>query len=124
MTKKLRILLVEDDESIREVCKRFLEVLGHTVVAEAEDGGEAIGIFEQNRNGFDLVLTDNRMPWVTGPKVAHFVRGLRPLMPIIIMSGVLSEIQPEGHECVVLEKPFKLEQLAAAIEDALRWQEH
>jgi hypothetical protein len=119
-TKRVRVLLADDNESPREVIREMLEALGHEVVAEAKDGGEALGIFEQNRDGFDLVVTDYRMPRLTGTQLAHGVRLLRPELPVIIVTGdEPNRLVPQDHGCPVLQKPFRMEQLRDLIAQLL-----
>lgn len=117
------MLLAEDDDAVREFIRVALEAAGHTVVA-APDGRAAGDLFAANPDGFDLVLTDVVMPHAIGPELAARVRKLRPNVPVLFMSafpggpGVAPDPIPAEER--LLEKPFTVAALLAAVNDLLR----
>ncbi|MEO0979118.1 MAG: response regulator, partial [Pseudomonadota bacterium] len=81
-----RILLTEDDDAVRSFVKRALELDGHNV-SVAEDGGEAVEVLSREEGGFDLLVSDIKMPVMDGIALAlHTARDF-PDMPILLMTG-------------------------------------
>jgi len=116
------ILVIEDDESLRKALRRALRDLGHVVVV-ANDGREGVSRYREDHP--DLVITDIVMPVQDGLEV---IRELAPGgVPIIAMSGagcsgptnVLDDAIRLGAFWA-LEKPFTVEALIAAVDEALR----
>jgi PAS domain S-box-containing protein len=114
------VLLVEDDDKVRDVVRKQLALLGCAVL-EAESGHEAADMVE-NIPAIALVLSDIVMPGgMDGRALARFVRRFRPEVPVVLMSGYAerAEAGREGGDVVVLDKPFTqaalLEVLHAAI---------
>ncbi len=79
-----RILVVDDEESIRDLLRLVLTGEGHSVVT-ANDGEEAIEYLEAER--FDLVITDLVMPTVNGVEVLRAARRIDPNYPVIVITG-------------------------------------
>jgi two-component system chemotaxis response regulator CheY len=115
--KRLRVLLVNDDEGMRKAQERWLEAYGFIIGATAADGGEALGIFEQNRAGFDLVLTDFNMPRMDGVRLAHGIRALGADTPIIIVTGEPERVRIAEKSCAVVENTKGMEVILRAIEE-------
>lgn len=124
-----RILLVDDDDLVRQSLKLRLEAAGHDVVA-AIHGGEGLEAFACGR--FDLVISDIFMPEVEGMEFIRAVRRLQPDVPIIVMTGGSQRSVPsqEGvdHYLQVakhfgstktLAKPFSPSRLLALIDECL-----
>lgn len=84
-----RILVADDSTTMRKIVLRSLGTVGVTSIAEAEDGDEALKLFQAGE--FDLVLTDWRMPGRTGIEIAREIRRLDKKVPIILMS---TELEP------------------------------
>ena len=119
MERKLRVLIVDDASIIRTLVREQLKALGHEVAEEASNGKDALGIFEQNRDGFDLVITGYRTFGLTGTMLGLGIRALRPRMPIIIMTGDDADtLKPRDHGFPVLEKPFSMVEFQEAIKKA------
>ena len=85
-----RLLVVDDEEMIRDTISIHLEKMGHEVVL-AEDGEEAIELL--NKEKFDLVFTDMRMPKIGGEEVLAAVKMVSPTTPLIIMSGFIDSLR-------------------------------
>jgi len=111
------ILVVDDDEAVRALAKWVVEKAGYSAVT-ARDGDEALRIFKANPEQFCFVLLDLTMPRIGGAEVAVGLRGLRPGVPVVIMTGHGEDVMAsEAHAGVVdfLQKPFGPEQLRAVL---------
>ena len=116
-----RILLVEDEASVRRLVKRTLEARGYTVV-EASNGFEALSIAGDAAD-VDLLLTDMIMPGMTGLQVAEELRRRKPGLRVLYMSGyskqTLEARAPGEPRLHLLQKPFGAARLAQYVRDAL-----
>jgi signal transduction histidine kinase/CheY-like chemotaxis protein len=116
------VLLVEDDESIREFYKQSLEEYKFHVL-EAGDGAEAFALFQ--KHAVDIVLSDIRMPNVDGLELLARIRTSGSKVPVILCSGYYvgleNELTRSDHKPNrIIDKPFKVKDMVAAIEDQLR----
>jgi len=89
-----KILLVEDDKMVSEMSKQLLESLGYSVTVE-NDSRSALKMFEKKNDLYDLVLTDQIMPKLTGINLALELLKLNKSIPIILMSGFVDSIDEE-----------------------------
>ena len=115
------LLLVEDEDSVRELTAGFLRHLGYTVL-EARDGLEALAVSEEHTGRLDLILSDVVMPRMGGPELARQLSPLRPHVRWVFMSGYPDRARmPEvvGTEAPFLEKPFRPSQLGRTIRKVL-----
>ncbi|KAA2234851.1 MHYT domain-containing protein [Salinarimonas soli] len=112
LTRKLTVLVVDDDPLVRENTAAMLDDLGHEVI-EARSGEEALGLVHQARR-IDLVLTDHVMPGMTGGALASRLAEERPDLPIILASGY-AELSGESGSALRLSKPFDQRALVDAI---------
>jgi hypothetical protein len=104
-----RVLVVEDEESVRSVVVALLRDEGYDVV-EATDGLQALRVFEENPDLFAMVLTDIMMPNMGGIELVRRLRLQRPTLPIVFTTGyTVAPTELEG-ECV-LPKPYEIAQL-------------
>ena len=115
------VLLVEDDEGVRTLTESLLEECGYRVLP-TENGPEALAILKRG-DPIALMLSDVVMPGgMSGIDLAVLAARLRPELPILLATGYaagrLAELTP-ANDWPVLRKPFHLEELAAAIRDAL-----
>lgn len=112
------VLIVDDEENIREVAEATLKQFGYTSLAAA-DGSDALAIYKERRNRIGAVITDIAMPNMDGPTLVRSLRELDPKIKIIAMSGLLNEEQAaELKELGVhdfLLKPFTAETLLKTI---------
>lgn len=108
-----RVLLVEDEDTVRMVAERALVRAGYTVTT-ARDGEEGLEKVEQG-GGFDIIVSDVVMPSMDGPAMARAIRQLAPDMPILFMSGY-AEQQLRREIGIVnvqfLAKPFSVQQIS------------
>lgn len=115
------ILLVEDEETVRKVIERLLKKLGYQVESAA-DAEEAIEIFKDRNDEFDLVLTDVVMPGLTGVEMSVVLREHRPDTRFLFTSGYTSKElggNPEAPPEPFLPKPFSMEELSRSVREAL-----
>jgi len=121
-TGRETILLVEDEDGVREVARETLQLYGYRVL-EARDGMEALAIAERVQDPIDLVLTDVVMPHLSGGQLVQCLAGSRPTLRVLFMSGYPDDavfrngLLPAGAEFV--QKPFSLEGLARRVREVL-----
>lgn len=116
----VKILVAEDNSSVRDFVERGLTTLGHSVRA-VPDGGQAVLALAQEP--FDVLLTDIVMPVMDGIALALKASAEYPAMQIVMMTGFAHERQRaynlDSLIAEVLEKPFTLDALGAAIDQAM-----
>gem|GEM_PF-2257994 len=116
------ILVVEDEDAVREFIRLVLVQAGYTV-SLASDGEEAWDIFRREPHHFDLVLSDVLMPRRNGPELAALIHSLRPTLPILFVSGytgaAAAKLQQIPARELLLEKPFSIDKLLQAVRQAL-----
>lgn len=112
------VLLADDDEAVREVMERMIELCGYAVQPVA-DGLEAVERFESDPDSFAAVVLDLLMPRMGGAEAYTRIRALRPRVPVLLCSGYtasnLRVPPPEDKHARFLGKPFKREDLRAAL---------
>jgi two-component system, cell cycle sensor histidine kinase and response regulator CckA len=116
------ILVVEDQDGIRELARDFLESCGYAVLV-AKDGVEALEVAERHKDPIDLLVTDVVMPRLGGWELAQRLSVMRPMVKTLYMSGYAErgtahpDVLTQGT--VSLEKPFSLYKLAGKVREAL-----
>lgn len=111
------VLLVDDDPVVRSTTRRLLERAGWQV-QEASDGAAGHALFAGDPTRFAVVLSDVRMPGLSGPALVRRIRETHPQMPIVLFSGYdrldgADDRLPEGVP--MLYKPFQPEELVGAL---------
>jgi hypothetical protein len=103
------ILLVEDEDALREVTRRILASDGYRVI-EAANGAEALVLASAEEEPIDLLLSDVIMPGMHGPQLAEEIRRIKPAIKVVFMSGFAQPIlDTSGHleaGATLVEKPF------------------
>jgi CheY-like chemotaxis protein len=121
------ILLVEDEESLRQLAHRILTGHGYRV-HQASTGPAAVRYAADLGHPIDLLLTDVVMPEMLGTEVADGVRQHRPDLPIVYMSGyaqpILASHGAAASEMNIIEKPFTEVTLLAPVHEALHQAQH
>jgi two-component system cell cycle sensor histidine kinase/response regulator CckA len=116
------VLLVEDEDAVRELAARVLLTLGYVVVA-ARDGAEAQQIAQQANQFLHLMVTDVVMPGVSGLELARRLAPVRPKMKVLFMSGYADDTivkhGPLGPGAAFLQKPFTPDGLARTVREVL-----
>jgi len=117
-----RILIAEDEETLRALCARALLADGHDVKT-ACDGTDAIDLLGRENGRFDLLLTDIRMPMMDGIALALAVARDQPDITILLMTGYADQRErAHGLDAIihdVISKPFTVVALRAAVNEAL-----
>ena len=115
----LKVLLVEDSEHVRYFARQLLGDLGCRVT-EASSGGEALDLLETG--DLDLVFSDIVMPGMSGLELATRIRDAGFDIPVLLASGYSSKqfIPRDDRQFPILRKPYKLETLAAGINQLVR----
>ncbi|MDY6987587.1 MAG: response regulator [Thermodesulfobacteriota bacterium] len=121
-----RILFIDDEEILANMGKRVLESLGYDVTART-NGMEALELFKEQPDRFDLVITDMTMPKITGAQLAKELMETRPSIPIILCTGFSARMDEEkakttGIKAFVL-KPALKEEIAKTVRQVLDSQE-
>jgi CheY-like chemotaxis protein len=104
------ILLVDDDDIVRETSADMLQELGYTVM-QAASGPQALDILDANP-GFDVMVTDIRMPGMSGLELSDMAAGRHAELKIILISGYF---RPQTLKRRFLQKPFRTYELDQAI---------
>jgi DNA-binding NtrC family response regulator len=114
------VLLVEDEDFLRELVMEILLDAGFDVV-EASDGNAGLEALRSDRR-IDMLLSDIKLPDIDGYQVAEAGNALRPGMKVILMTGFAPSPLPETLQAVVyrvLQKPFALDTLPEMVTAAL-----
>jgi PAS domain S-box-containing protein len=104
------ILLIDDEEMLIKMSKIMLERLGYRVTTRM-NGNEALATFRNSPESFDLVITDQTMPGMTGTNLAGLMLQIRPDMPIILCTGYSSNVSEEEVRSIGI-KAYALKPLA------------
>ena len=116
---KHRILVVDDEQLVCDALEMMLKFDGHNVQT-ATNGAEALACLD--RAEFDLVITDYAMPQMKGDELAQRIKQTHPALPIVMITAHAEVLQSTGTPltgiAVVISKPFMLETLREAINQA------
>ncbi len=116
------VLLVEDEEILAEAVEKLLTKLGYEVVVQ-HNSKKALKVFQAAPSRFDVVITDQTMPNLTGEKLASHLLLIRPDLPIILCTGFSHIINPEKAIQLgiraFLTKPVLIHDLSVALEKVL-----
>ncbi|SFM15636.1 Response regulator receiver domain-containing protein [Bradyrhizobium sp. NFR13] len=117
-----RILIADDEESMRLLVGRAIAMDGHEIVT-AEDGAEALEILTEQEGAFDLLLTDIKMPVMDGIALALATARDFPELTILLMTGYADQRErATGLNAIVhdvVTKPFSVADIRTAVADAL-----
>ncbi len=121
-TGQERILYVDDEEPLVDLGKKIMEFLGYDVVTKT-NSLEALELFREQSDNFDLVITDMTMPNLTGMELSQELMHIRPEIPIILCSGFsagisAAKIKKSGIREFVA-KPLLIKELANTVRDVL-----
>lgn len=114
------ILLVEDEEQVRDLAKRYLEDAGITVLV-APNGLEAVKLIARKFSTIDCLVTDMVMPQLGGKELADRLLAAKPDARILFISGYSDELarleRRNGSKCTYLRKPFTQDELIGMIQE-------
>jgi CheY-like chemotaxis protein len=117
------VLVVDDEQAVREVAGRMLEQAGFTVL-RAADGFEALSLFGDRRDEIGCVLLDLTMPRKGGEETFRELKGMRPDVRVVISSGYSEQEVAErfaGEDVAgFVQKPYLYNTLVARVGDAVR----
>lgn len=117
-----RILIADDEESMRQLVARAIAMDGHDIVT-AQDGAEALDIIAGEDGAFDLLLTDIKMPVMDGIALSLAIARDFPSLTILLMTGFADQRErASGLNSIVhdvVTKPFSVADIRTAVADAL-----
>jgi CheY-like chemotaxis protein len=117
---KLNILIVDDEPLVCDAVKMLLMFDGHSVET-AQGGATALGLFTPGK--FDLVLLDYEMPGMKGDQLAVELKRRAPNLPILMLTAYGEMLRSPGKPLkgvdLIVDKPFRLEQLREGIAKAM-----
>jgi CheY-like chemotaxis protein len=114
-----RILIADDEESMRMLVARAIGVDGHSIVT-AQDGAEALEILTREHGRFDLLLSDIQMPVMDGIALALAAARDFPQLTILLMTGYADQRERASNLNDVITKPFSMADIRSAVADALK----
>ena len=116
------VLVVDDEEDLREAMRRMLERRGFATLTAA-DPAEAEAVCRQHGGEIDLLLTDLTLPGASGDDVVRTVTSVRPDLRVLFVSGMPKEVAVGrglvSEEAALVQKPFTSDRLAEAVRQAL-----
>ena len=111
------VFTVDDDEAMLDIYREMLVMMNHHIVAEAQDGEEAVRLYRSLKSHPDIVLMDYRMPHRNGIEAMLEIRHINPNQSIIFVTSdpdAAKEAKRLGADTFVL-KPFRLDTLSSTI---------
>jgi CheY-like chemotaxis protein len=124
--RKGTILLADDEQALRDLGRMILETQGYQVML-AEDGQEAVEIYEREGRQIDLVVLDLTMPRLSGQDAFHQMLKINPQVPVLFTSGFSKQhLSQADHERILgfISKPFLPEDLTRSVRAALELDEY
>ena len=114
-----RVLVVEDEELVRDLTVAVLERAGYSVMS-AGDGDRALELLDESEHGIDVLLSDMVMPGMSGGELARRVTALEPDSQVLLMSGYTDELMAPGGDGATLganflQKPFAADALLESV---------
>ena len=119
----LKVLIVDDSKSVRMLLRQTILSMGFEIIAEAENGGQAIELFEEHKNKINLIFMDVEMPIKTGPEAVAAIRQTGSKTPIIMQTTrsepeLIKELLALGISGYIL-KPFNRQDMFIQIAKVL-----
>ena len=122
MTDNARILFVDDEDAIVHISKSILSALGYAVTAET-NSLTALKHFKENPAAFDLAITDQTMPGMTGCELSKIMLETRPDLPVILCTGYTASFSEKDALALGIRhyaiKPLTVARLARLVRDVL-----
>lgn len=117
-----KVLLVDDEEMVMDITDTMLTKMGYSVVSRTSSV-EALKVFRMEPDSFDLVITDQTMPNITGKELAKRIMQVRPDLPIILCTGFSASINEEKAQAIgiraFVKKPILQNELATVVRRVL-----
>lgn len=123
VAEKPTVLIVDDEEDLRDIMRRMLERRGVFATLAAGEEDEALAVARDHSGPIDALIADLTLPGASGGDLAKQIRDLRPGIAVVFVSGLPKDIavgkgQIEEDD-VLVKKPFTAEALLEALRDAL-----
>lgn len=118
-TEASTVLVADDEITVRTLATAVLRRRGYGV-SSAEDGQEALEVFEEQPEDIGLLLTDLNMPRKNGIELIRDVKAIKPEQPVVAMSGDLPQWRDQLGGTPTLEKPFTMKMLLNVVEQNLK----
>lgn len=120
---QLKILLVDDEQPVRESLSELLEEHGYFIYAKS-NGKDGLAFFEAHQDEIDVAVIDKNMPGLDGEQLLSALKKIRPHLPIILATGsveneCIAALEQKGASCLLI-KPFEPTELLSAISSALQ----
>ena len=121
LSRRARVLVVDDNEDVREVIVAYLEALGYQAL-QAAGGRDALELLAGNAGDVELLMADYAMPGMSGTELARAAHAKWPELPVIVITGYADTtgFDDQFDEAILLRKPFRINELGAAIERAVQ----
>lgn len=117
-----RILVVDDEDAVRLVLEKSLELLGYSTIG-AENGAKAVEIFKTESSSIDLVVMDMIMPGIPGSELFYLLKEIKPDVKVLISSGYSSDQKTKqlltDGALGLIQKPFSVEELLDKVKGLL-----
>ena len=118
-----QILVVDDEPQVLAILQQMLDELGYIVTA-CPDGEQAVDVVRAEPDRFDLIITDQTMPKLTGGQLTEQLHQIRPQLPVILATGLGQAVSEENFRehgvCALLKKPVEYDHLARVVQKALQ----
>jgi two-component system, cell cycle sensor histidine kinase and response regulator CckA len=123
---KERILLIDDQDYLLQIMKIMLTRLGYTVTAK-QSSPDALALFMADPDAFDMIITDQTMPELTGAELTKKVLSIRPNLPIVLCTGFSDLVSREEAKLIGIReyimKPVDIRDIAKIIRNVLEGKE-
>jgi PAS domain S-box-containing protein len=121
LSRRARVLVVDDNEDVRDVMVAYLETLGYQSL-QAASGHDALELLADAGDSVDVLLADYAMPGMSGADLARTVAANWPELPIVVITGYADTtgLGDQLDDTVLLHKPFGINELGSAIERAVQ----
>jgi two-component system, cell cycle sensor histidine kinase and response regulator CckA len=115
------ILVIDDESSILEIIRFFLESLNYNVLT-ADNGREAIALYTENKDVIKAILLDNDLPVINGEKTFKIITSMSSDVKIIIMSGSSCDELKQKYKTAhaFIPKPFEFRNLLIVLDEVLK----
>jgi DNA-binding response OmpR family regulator len=119
--KSLRVLVIDDEETVRRVLEKLLSQANHQVTV-ADDGEKGVQLFQEKE--FDIVLTDLGMPGMSGWEVCQKIKEIKQTTPVGMITGWGMELSQDKMKQYgldfILSKPFDFSQVVKVVSETIR----